>query len=226
MKQKIISIFLIFAAALVFAQTPAAVIQELTGTVELKTTGSEKWVAAKAGDRIAEATIISTGFKSMAILAVGNSILTVRPLTRMSLEALMSRDNVETINIGLHTGRIKVDVKPPAGTRAEFSVQTPVATASVRGTVFEMDTVKLRVIDGTVRYVSSSAGVAVRPVMVGAGKESRVDPDSGITINPIALAELSRGLPPMPGTPPAADSRSLQIPQGSVSVSASIIGGN
>ncbi|MDR2730531.1 MAG: FecR domain-containing protein [Treponema sp.] len=43
---------------------------------------------------------------------------------------------LETLNVNLQTGRVRVDVKPPAGTKASTTVKGPEATASVRGTIF------------------------------------------------------------------------------------------
>jgi hypothetical protein len=196
MKQFFVLMLLVSGVTLVFAEKPQAFIREMTGTVELKAPGSERWVTAKQGDRIQESTIISTGFKSTAMLSVGNSTLLVRALTRMSLEALMNQDKTDTIDIGLTTGRVRVDVKPPAGTKTDFSIKSPTATASVRGTVFEFGTETLRVIEGKVGF-QSAGDLTQHPVMVSAGQQARVDPDTGQIVVPLDAAELY--LPALPG---------------------------
>jgi len=198
MKHFFVLMLLVCGVTLVFAEKPQVFIREMTGTVELKTPGSEKWVAAKQGDRIQEATIISTGFKSTAMLSIGNSTLLVRALTRMTLEALMNQDETDTINVGLSAGRVRADIKPPAGSKTNFSVQTPSATASVRGTVFDLSTATVRVIEGRVSF-RPAGDLAQRPVMVGAGQQSWVDTDSGQVVTPIAAAETSLALPALPG---------------------------
>jgi len=190
------SLLLFFSAALIFAQNPTAVIREMTGTVEIKRSASAEWISARAGDTIERATIISTGFRSTAILIIGSSILTVRPLTRLSLDELISLDNTETVNLNLNSGRVRVDVNPPAGSRANLTIQTPSSTASVRGTSFEIDTTSIRVITGSVGYSSASGTAAVT---VSAGQESFVNTDTGRTVNPIAAAETNRALPALPG---------------------------
>ena len=195
------TLFLVSGAVLLFAQSPTAVIREMSGTVELKKSGSAVWVPAQQGDLIDKATIVSTGFKSTASLVVGNSTLIVRPLTRLSLEELMIQNETEMININLSTGRIHANVKPPAGGRANFSVQSPTATASVRGTSFEMDTSSIQVLEGAVSYAPAAGVVSVinRPVTISAGQESWVDTNTGKAVAPMIAAETSSSIPSLPG---------------------------
>ena len=198
MKYLSVLILVLLAASFAFAQSPEAQIRTLTGTVELKTPGSASWALAKAGDRLESSTLISTGFKSTAILLIGSSTLTVRPLTRLSLDELISREGIETINVGLRAGRMQVSVKPPAGSRTDFTVSTTVATASVRGTEFYVDPFNLRVIEGTVIYAPAGK-TGGRPTLVGAGQKTYVDTDTGKSIPPMKAAEAGRGLPALPG---------------------------
>ena len=167
----------LFAVSGVFAQenNPSAIIRELSGTVELQHPGSATWEKAAQGQTLMQNTIISTGFKSSALINVGNSIINVRPLTRLSLTELSQRSGTETINANLQAGRVRVDVKAPVGSRASFNVQSPVATASIRGTVFEMSTYELRVIEGTVEYTS----VFNAPLLIDASGYSYVDERTG-----------------------------------------------
>jgi len=193
-----ILILFALAAGFVSAQISEAVILEMYGTVELKTSGAADWVAAKEGDRIAKGTMVSTGFKSGAILAVGNSTVVVRPLTRLSLTELINRDETETINLNLNSGRIRANVNPPAGSKASFSVQTPMAVASVRGTKFDMNTAKILVEEGAVFYLPVNR-TKYRPVIVNAGKEAWIDARTGRAVHPMTAAEAARKLPVMPG---------------------------
>jgi len=193
--KRIISIFIFLSVtAVIFAQNPTAVIREITGTVEIKTIRSNNFVPAKVGDTIEKSTVISTGFRSTAVLAIGNSVITMNSLTRLSLEELMSQQETETISINLNTGRVRAEVSPPAGSRADFTVQAPSSTASVRGTIFEMDTVNIRVVEGSVSYAPSSGQ---RPVNVNAGQESSLT--NGAVLTPMAVMESSISLPNLPG---------------------------
>jgi hypothetical protein len=153
------------------SSTETGVIKELTGQVELKLAGKTAFTAAHTGDKVTQDTIISTGFKSTAVIVVGSSVITVRPLTRLSLAEIQSSAGTETLNVNLQAGRVRVDVKPPAGTKANTTVQGPSATASVRGTSFEFDTVKLSVNEGKVAFSGTSGPAA----MVIAGETNSVE---------------------------------------------------
>ena len=214
MKHLVVFVLFTLSSGFLSAQAPEALIREMTGTVELKTLASADWVAAKAGDRVGKDTIVSTGFKSAAILAVGNSTVTVKPLTRLSLAELLNRNETETISINLNTGRIRADVNPPAGGKAGFTVQTPSATASVRGTKFNMNTIGIQVLEGAVNYRPTS-GTFFRSVTVNAGQESRIDTNTGGAVHPMAAAETARGLPGLPGhnaVPPANNGARFEVP--------------
>jgi hypothetical protein len=184
------SLLLAGAALCVFAQS--GVLSEFSGTVELKTVKSNSFVPAKTGDVVAADTIVSTGFRSTAVIQVGSSTIAVRPLTRLSLAEIRSESDSETLNVNLQTGRVRVDVKPPAGTRANTTVQSPSATASVRGTSFEFDVTNLRVYEGTVALQGSN-GITVP---VSAGAISYVD-SNGEVVDPVDASRQAL-LPPAP----------------------------
>ena len=172
----------------VFAQSPAqmsAVIRDLIGDVELKHAGTGEFVPAKAGSEVAQDTIVSTGFKSSAVIAAGNSVIMVKPLTRLSLAEIQASSGTENVAMNLQTGRVKVDVKPPAGTKANFKVQSPSSTASVRGTSFEFDTRRLKVIEGTVAFMGSNK-LSI-PVSAGSEKIARRDLIHTLRIDRFAL---------------------------------------
>ena len=195
MKKIIIAVFLItMITAGVFCQT--GTIRELSGEVELKHAGSSSFVKASAGDTVARDTIVSTGFRSTAVIAIGSSVITVRPLTRLSLAEIQSADNTESVNVNLQAGRVRVEVKPPAGTKANFSVQSPSATASVRGTTFESDTDNVKVRDGKVTFKGKNGP----PVIVTTGGASGIG-KGGIPKDPVTLAEESTQPPAPVGTP-------------------------
>ena len=186
MKRKTMLILILLCAAGLFAQQggsqagsqlagPQLVgeITELIGTVELKPSGQANFIPAKTGDTVAADTIVSTGLKSSALIKAGSTVLTVRPLNRLSLSEISSSAGTETLNVNIQTGRVKVDVNPPAGTRVTTVLRSPVATASVRGTSFEFDTQNLTVLEGTVAFQGSQGGT----MLISAGSSSEISGD-------------------------------------------------
>jgi hypothetical protein len=176
---------------LLFAQD--AYIKEFSGTMEIKQPGAAEWRAARAGERIQKDTMISTGFKSTALIALGNSTLLVRPLTRLSLEEIQNIEGNESVNLYLQTGRVRVDVNPPTNGKTDFTIRAPTATASVRGTSFEFNGENLIVDEGRV-HITGGDGSAV---YVGAGHAVFSNPETGRTAGAAETAreELAPALP-------------------------------
>jgi len=153
----------------VFSQD--AFIYQLTGTVEIKQPGENSFKGAASGDKVYKDTVISTGFKSYAIIKIGSAIMTARPLTQLTLAEIQKLGETETLNVDLHAGRVRVDLKPPAGTKASATFTGPTTTASVRGTSFEFDTDSLYVREGTVSFTGNRG----QSILVKAGESSRVE---------------------------------------------------
>jgi len=161
MKKIILTALLIYLTVSAFSQT--GIVRELNGNVELKHAGALAFIPAEAGSEVSQNSIISTGFRSTAIIAIGSTLITVQPLTRLTLAEISQSSNTENLNVNLQTGRIRVDVKPPAGTKANTTVQSPSATASVRGTSYEMDTKTLSVLDGMVNWKDNNGSASNIP---------------------------------------------------------------
>jgi hypothetical protein len=191
MKRTGMGFLLLLSAALLGAQT--ARIQQISGTVEVKEPGAAEWRAAKEGQVLDQAALISTGFKSTALLRIGNSNITVRALTRLSLEEIVAAQNEEQVTVNLRAGRIRVNVKPPTVGKTSFVVRSPTATASVRGTVFEFDGIRLRVEEGRVYLGGGNAA----GVYISMGHEAAADLETGRTATVIETikGELTPALP-------------------------------
>jgi hypothetical protein len=188
-------VFLIFiCAGNAFTQTTEARFLEVTGTVETKDASSPEWKKAAPGDLIGKNTTISTGLKSSAVISLGSSRLDVRPLTMLTLEELVQRDGAEETSLYLRTGRVRAVVTPPAGQNVDFTVGSPVTTASVRGTSFEFDGRRLRVEDGWV-LLEGSGG---QKVYVARTQRSYVDENNQNRIVPPFEAETALLRPVIP----------------------------
>ena len=203
----------LFCAVRVFAQN--GIITELTGTVELKHSGQADFVPASAGDTVENNTIVSTGLKSTALITAGSAVLTVRPLTRLSFSEIKSAAESETINVNLQTGRVRVDVTPPTGTKTEFTIRSPTTTASVRGTSFEFDTQSINVLEGTVSFQGGGNQV----MLVGAGSSSDIGAN-GKPADPIETYTASL----LPPSPAGRDAGYRYIPASGISIPSGEIG--
>ena len=212
MKKTFLVLVLVCLGSVVYGQS--AVIRELSGTVELKRAGSDDFVTANIGDQVAQDTVISTGFRSSALVELGSSLITVRALTRLSLTEIQSSAASETVNLNLQAGRIRVDVNPPAGTRASLAVTGPTATASVRGTSFEIDTRNVFVDHGSVSFRGNQSRTS--EFVVYGGESSSID-SSGSARDPTTVARQAIH-PARPGANvPTSASRSSSRGSGDVS---------
>jgi hypothetical protein len=151
-----ILIFLVLLANGLFAQTQA-VVKEVNGKVEIKGPGATAWMPARAGQQLAKGSFISTGFNSTAVLALGASVLSVKPLTRMQLEELIAKEGTVSTSLFLKVGKVNAEVKTTEGLKQDFTVKSPVSTAAVRGTEFEFDGLTVKVINGLV-FFSNNLG--------------------------------------------------------------------
>jgi hypothetical protein len=161
--------FLFLAGACLFAQNSRARFIAITGTVEIKAGGD--WLPAAPGMEIGRDTVVSTGFNGTARIGLGNSVLTIRPLTRLSVAEIAQRGNDEEVGLYLETGRVRAEVSPPSGGKTDFTVRSPSITASVRGTVFEFDTRRIQVENGRVLFANAGG----QAVYVDGGERSYVD---------------------------------------------------
>ena len=139
MKRFILSIIFAALACSLFAMQAQVV--SATGKAEVQKGSS--WVALKAGDVLDEGSVIQTGFKSELVLKIKESTVTVSALTRITLQTLAEREGIsgsqgkDETTIFLDTGSLKSNVQKSADRRVGFTVRSPVATASVRGTAFQ-----------------------------------------------------------------------------------------
>ena len=150
-----IALALVAAVVGVGAQS-RAVLATVTGKVEIQNPGERAWQPASAGMEVPIRAIISTGFGGRAVLQLGASTLTVRPLTRLRIDELSTQNNVTRTNLNMPVGRIRAEVKSTTGAKNDFSVRSALSTAAVRGTGFETDGARLSVFESTVAFLSQS----------------------------------------------------------------------
>lgn len=149
-----IAIVAIFFACVALASALSGQIMAVSGKVEYQD-GKGSWKPLKTGDTINSGYVISTGFKSETTIKLGESILTVKPLTRMTLSQLVEREDTVDTELYLEVGNVRAEVKSLNNKKNGFTVKSPIATASVRGTVFEMGD-RLIVREGAVVCVNAA----------------------------------------------------------------------
>lgn len=154
-------IFLAFVFVFLTFSTFAleATVVSIVGKVERK--DGNDWVPLSVGETLKKGTVISTGFKSEGNFKINDSLLTLKALTRVTIEELVSSNNSDTTRLFMDTGAIKASVKRTEDRRPNFKVRTPVATASVRGTELEVfSSGRINVTEGLVSFSPSTSNTA------------------------------------------------------------------
>lgn len=177
----ILATLIALGATAAWAEEAYATFSEVSGKVEFQVSGGA-WKPAKIGDKVHAGDIVSTGFKSTAILAIDKTTIAVKAITRMTLKDLVKTAGGTSTTLYLLSGRIKADVPPQPGQTQDFKVTSPTATASVRGTSFEFDGVNLVVDRGSVQLVTPT----LQSRRVEAGQFSMVAA-GGVVPPPVAV---------------------------------------
>ena len=205
MKSKVFVVFLavLFATAQsLSAAAPQAVLSSLKGKVEIKSPGSKAWVAATEGQVLATAATLSTGFDSSVVVTIDKTTIQVKPLTRMTIDKLVEDSGTVKTSTFLRVGSVSASVKSAEGVKQDFKVQSPYSTASVRGTEFDYDGLKLAVREGLVAMI---LGRANREAAGGNAEDfagspdNAEDPDQAI---PVAAGQDAQIVIDFTGAPP------------------------
>jgi hypothetical protein len=112
-----------------------AVILSVKGRVQWKPADKPKWTVAKVNEKLAPGAMVRTGMNSSLGLRVGkNATVIVDANTRLALPQILKDGQTLRTAITLTRGRadFKVD---EVGLTNDFTVVTPSATLSVRGTI-------------------------------------------------------------------------------------------
>lgn len=129
-----------------------AVVTFVKGKVEVQR--GDAWVQLNVGDKVKQSETISTGFQSEAKIKYSGSLMALGALTRITMDQLASGGNKEKVDVYLTTGTVRSKVTHDEDTRVSYTVRSPVAVASVRGTEFDINA------KGTVRCFSGAVAVS------------------------------------------------------------------
>lgn len=201
-KLRICLVLMFFSLAFIgFAQT--ATISEITGRVQVRIPG-RTWETAQNNQELPPGTMVSTGVQSTARVRIGESSLVLSPLTRLGLDEIQAQANVDQTRLSISTGRVSAQVRSAPGREATFEIRSPLATASVRGTDFEFDGVRLAVTEGSVALANPRNQSVVVPAGVATQAQERSAAPSPIAVREEQASVVVSTLPPVatPGAPP------------------------
>ena len=134
---------------------PEGRISQIRGDVQVRNSEGT-WLPAQVGMALRFSDLVSTGFDSAAIVALGDASVVVEPLSRLSIDTLERVSGTQITSLFMPVGRVSASVDATAGTHS-FEVVAPHATASVRGTEFSFDGANIRVESGAVAVFNRPA---------------------------------------------------------------------
>ena len=156
------------------------------------------WLPIKAGDDVTQDMELFTGVDSGMTVDMGDgSVFRLDELTQLLVDTIARRENRKDVAIRLVVGRINAQVKKEQVVDTNFEIQVPVATTSVRGTVFSVfydpgtKASLVTVTEGTVAVMPKRAGG--REVLVPAGRELEVTPRTTSALAPVGKAGARGG---------------------------------
>lgn len=151
------------ASSFLFAAGFYAQVVSFSGKAEVLADGN--WKPLSVGYNLASGDVVQTGFKSSLTLKIKDSTVNVEPLTRMTVEKLSENSEKDNVRLFVNAGGVSSSVKKTGNKKVGFTVRTPVATASVRGTEFSVqnnfDSAKVETKSGSVAVWNEKNVVSV-----------------------------------------------------------------
>lgn len=120
------------------ATSRVAIIQSLSGTVQVKKSGGSKQFKAFAKMSLNEGDVLTTSANGKAVLQFANGTseddkMSVSANTTLTFSKLSDRNGTRT-KVSMFNGQAWVDVKSISTKNDEFTLETPTAVMGVRGT--------------------------------------------------------------------------------------------
>lgn len=208
------SLFLFFlGAADASAQTPelgTARVVKVEGTAFATKADSEERVALRGGDSVHRKTTLVTEAKSRLVLLFSNgAAMTLGPDTTMTIEEYLQEapesrkadPGPSSTHLFLEYGEITGNVEG-LDARSDFEVKTPLGTAGIRGTTFQVTFDAVNVIlvvgniDGTVEWFQDEELIEIlagqQLTIRGVIRDDGVAEVRGVSTSAIASAEVRR----------------------------------
>lgn len=119
------------------AKPITAKVIELKGDVRFAPLGSTDYKPARVGDEFPPETVVLTGLRSSAVLKIGEddtyTAVVIDPASKTLLSELFVTQEKKQVRIGVGYGQVRAGVVE-GGLKSDFTVSSPVATLSKRGT--------------------------------------------------------------------------------------------
>ena len=116
-----------------------AVVTSVKGNAKYKA-ASGTWEPITVGAKFEKGTAVQTGFKSEVTFKIGETVTKLGPVANVTIEDLKENGDKDETVLYLNAGKLKSDVKKVDKRRVGFTVRSPAATASVRGTLLDVAT--------------------------------------------------------------------------------------
>lgn len=190
------------------------------GDVSISRNGGS-FVDMTAGTELHEGDDVSTGPDSeVTVTFADGSTMLLEPNTQISVASLYAQRNSIRVRMNLKLGAIAAKVNKSQTAVSDYSVKTPTATASVRGTAFTVQYDKqtqattVAVEEGVVQITPNNA--RLRPLALRAGQQvqvaqTRVGPITGTSVPTVTSARVSTQN--LSGTWIMEDGRVVQVTQ-------------
>lgn len=116
-----------------------AKITQITGEVECSKDGGKTFEQCGAGTELRQGDFVSTGFASNVKLNFSYGELQVYEITQLRMDEFVSAGNINKTQMYLRVGTIRVKLPHTAAIRGDFSVTTPTAISSIRGSEMKVE---------------------------------------------------------------------------------------
>lgn len=118
------------------ADEAVATLVEVDGDVSLKRAGAEDYDFADGGEELRLGDFLSTDVDSEALLSFPNGAeVRVFELSQIRINEMFLSPDGSKLQVYLRTGTVETVAPPETLIRSDFSIKTPAATASIRGSV-------------------------------------------------------------------------------------------
>jgi len=169
-------------------------ISNLVGDVEISKDAGKTWKALTKGVSIEKGDLVSTSFDSTATIQFAHGNFNIAPMTQIRVDEFLNKDNLERAQLYMNVGRISARIDKPANIRADFSVTTPTASASVRGSGMTIATdekygTTIYATDGITYYTIGNTGEQT----LSTGKKLNIDLSGKITTGEYRPEEIGTG---------------------------------